>query len=174
MSQPNLTEAVAAMRSYHAVLNASPPNPNLLSSWIQRQTNDEIAPDFCTDAAIAVLHYYQHPLYGNTSNVPSSASGWISLMSAAEGILQSEAIWIDDQLQIANITRPVRLFDTDITWLRQWATANNIPTTVETAYLVNALILALQQCEGNNGPTGANGISHTTYNPPNLPTPEIP
>ena len=173
MPTPNLVEAVAAMRSYHAVLRASPPNPNLLSSWIQRQTNDEIVSDFCSDAAISVLHYYQHPLYGDPANLPSSAAGWISLMTTAEGILQSEEIWIDDQLQIANITRPVRLFDSDINWLRQWATSNGIPTTVETAYLLNALIIALQQCEGNNGPTGAGGISHTTYNPPNLPPEEI-
>ena len=169
MSQPNLVEAVAAMRSYQTILKATPPNPNLLSSWIQRQTNSDIAPDFSPDVAIAVLHYYQHPLFGSQNNMPTSAIAWISLMSPAESILQSEEIWIDNQLQIANITRPVRLFDSDINWLRQWATANGISGNIETAYLVNMLILALQQCEGNNGPTGAGGIAHTEHTPTNLP-----
>lgn len=170
MPAANLVEAVAAMRSYKAVLKANPPNPNLLSAWIQRQTDPSIAADFDALAAVAVLHYNQHPLYTGTSNLPSGASPWIALMSSADTILQQEEVWIDDVMSIANITRPVRLFDSDINWLSLWAAANNIPSTVETAYLLNALILALQQCEGNNGPTGAGGIPHTTHNPPNLPT----
>jgi len=66
---------------------------------------------------------------------------------------------------IANITRPQRLFDSDISWLNQWAVANNVSGNTETAYLVNSLIQQLQTCEGNNGPTGAAGISHTNHMP---------
>lgn len=91
-------------------------------------------------------------------------------MTGAETILQDEQAWINDQLEIANITRPQRLFDSDITWLNAWATANGIPQNLETAFLVNMLIQQLRTCEGSNGATGAGGISHTERNPPtNLP-----
>ena len=169
MASPNLPEAVSAMRSYQRVITATPNSPPLLSAWIQRQTDESLAADFDHKAAVAVLHYYQHPLYSDTANHPTGTSGWCALMTGADGILQNEATWIDDQLLIANITRPQRLFDTDITWLSQWAAANNVSANTETAYLLNSLINQLQTCEGSNGATNASSISHTVYTPPNIP-----
>ena len=91
-------------------------------------------------------------------------------MTGAETILQDEQAWINDQLEIANITRPQRLFDSDITWLNAWGTANGVPQNLETAFLVNMLIQQLRTCEGSNGATGAGGISHTERDPPtNIP-----
>ena len=165
MSSPNMPEAVAAMRSYNHIVNASPNSVPLLSSWIQRHTDENLAADFDFKAAIAVLAHFNHPLYATTSNQPTGTAGWVSLMNGAESILQDEATWMDEQLLIANITRPQRLFDSDITWLKQWAAANGVSANTETAYLVNSLIQQLQTCEGNNGPTGAAGISHTNHMP---------
>ena len=137
MSSPNMPEAVAAMRSYQHIVNATPNSPPMLSAWIQRYTDESLSADFDYKAAIAVLHYYQHPLYSTTSHHPSGTSGWVSLMTGAEGILQSEATWINDQLLIASITRPVLLFDSDITWFDQWAVANGVSGNTETSYLVS-------------------------------------
>jgi len=165
MSSPNMPEAVAAMRSYNRIVSASPNSAPLLSSWIQRHTDENLAADFDFKAAVAVLAYFNHPLFATTSNQPTGTTAWVSLMAGSESILQDEAAWIDEQLLIANITRPQRLFDSDITWLNQWAVANNMSGNTETAYLVNSLIQQLQTCEGNNGPTGAAGISHTNHMP---------
>ena len=153
------------MRSYNRIVSASPNSAPLLSGWIQRHTDENLAADFDFKAAIAVLAHFNHPLYVTASNQPTGTTTWLSLMNGAESILQQEAVWIDDQLSIANITRPQRLFDSDITWLNQWAVANNVSGNTETAYLVNSLIQQLQTCEGNNGPTGAAGISHTNHMP---------
>ena len=166
MGSPNLTEAVVAMRSYHAAINASPANPNLVSLWIQRQTNADIAPDFSHNAAIALLHYYQHPLYGNSGNLPPAAQGWLPLMQPAENILSNEETWIDTQI-MANInTTLTRIFTTDNMWLQQWAAINNFPADTPLAYIVNSLISRLINCEGANGPSGAGGISFTEHTLP--------
>ena len=170
MPSANMPDAVKAMRSYYFVINAIPNSPEVLSSWIQRHTDEALAADFDYRAAIAVLHHFNHPLYSNTSNHPSGTTSWCNLMTGAETILQDEQAWINDQLEIANITRPQRLFESDITWLNAWATANGVPQNLATAFLVNMLIQQLRTCEGSNGATGAGGISHTERNPPtNLP-----
>jgi len=169
MTTPNVPDAVTAMRSYQYVVNASPNSSSLLSSWIQRHTDESLAADFDYKAAIAVLAYFNHPLYTTTTNQPTGTAAWVSLMNGAESILQAEASWIDDQLLIANITRPQRLFDSDITWLSQWAAANNVSANTETAYLLNSLILQLQICEGTNGATNASSVSHTVHTSPTVP-----
>ena len=167
MSAPNLTEAVTAMRSYQDVLRANPSNPNMMAAWIQRNTDEALAGDFSHNAGIAILHYYGHPLYGNISNVPQDAQQWISLIQPAEGIIADEETWID--MQIAGQTGSVatRLFISDHSWLTQWANANNFPPNTPMSYIVNYLISRLRSCEGNNGPTGANGIPHEEHELPN-------
>jgi len=163
MAGPNLTEAVMAMRSFHAAKNASPANPNLVSSWVQRQTNADIAPNFSHNAAIALLHYYQHPLYGNSSNLPSTAQGWLPLMQPAENILSNEESWIDTQITANINTMLTRIFTTDDMWLHQWGAINNFPPDTPLAFIINFLINRLMNCEGANGPSGAGGISFTEH-----------
>ncbi len=167
MTAPNLTEAVNAMRSYQDVLKANPPNPNMMAAWIQRNTDAALAGDFSHNAGIAILHYYNHPLYGNSSNLPTDAQPWVGLMSNAESIIADEETWIDMQITGQNTTLATRIFVSDYSWLNQWATANNFPPATTMSYIVNYLISRLRSCEGNNGPTGAKGISHTEYDLPN-------
>ena len=155
------------MRSYQEVLKANPPNPNMMAAWIQRNTNAALASDFTHNAGIAILHYFNHPLYGNTSNLPTDAQPWVALMSNAESIIADEETWIDNQITGQNTSIATRMFLSDYSWLNQWAVANNFPANTTMSYIVNYLIASLRTCEGNNGPTGAGAISHTEHNLPN-------
>ena len=172
MSAPNLAEAVKAMRSYQDVLKANPSNANMMAAWIHRNTDEALASDFSSNAAIAILHHFSHPLYANINNMPQEAQQWITHMQPAEGIIADEETWIDMQISGQNSTVASRIFISDHSWLTQWAVANNFPPNTPMSYIINALISQLQVCEGSGGPTGANGISHTEYDLPN--TGEIP
>jgi len=163
MSQPNLTEAVNAMRSYQEILRTSPPNPNMMTAWIERQTNSEIATGFSHNAAIAILHYFSHPLYGDIANVPTDAQAWITYIQPAENIIANEETWIDMQITGAISTAAIRIFISDNQWLNQWASQNNFPPNTSMSYVINYLIASLRNCEGSNGPTGAEGISHEEH-----------
>ncbi len=167
MSNPNIHDAVKAMRSYFSVLRASQSNPNALSAWIERQTNPDTANLFDANATMAMLNHFNHPLY--TTNLSTEAQVWVQYMATAEGMLADEDAWMDQQITLNNSSIVARLFASDHQWLRAWGTANSIPTDTPISYIVNALISQLQICEGSNGPTGASGISHTTHTPPNAP-----
>ena len=167
MTAPNLTEAVNAMRSYQDVLKANPPNPNMMAAWIHRNTDAALSGDFSHNAGIAILHYFNHPLYGNSANLPTDAQPWVALMSNAETIIGDEETWIDMQITGQNTSVATRMFLSDHSWLNQWAITNNFPPNITMSYIINALIAQLRVCEGSSGPTGAGGISHTEYDLPN-------
>lgn len=167
MSNPNIHDAVKAMRSYFSVLRSSQSNPNALSAWIERQSNPDTANLFDANATMAMLNHFNHPLYA--TNLSTEAQAWVQYMATAEGILADEDAWMDQQITLNNSSMVARLFASDHQWLRAWGTANSIPTDTPISYIVNALISQLQICEGSNGPTGASGISHTTHTPPNAP-----
>jgi len=167
MSAVTLREMVSALRSYQTASRSDPTNPNILSTWMQRNSNPDYASEFSSDATIAILHYYNHPLYGNIANVSSEAQAWITHVQPAESILAQEESWLDMQIAGLTTTNLVRIFTTDKQWLETWGGLNNL-ANVPMAYIINHLITRLQVCEGNNGPTGAGGISHTPQEPPSI------
>ena len=172
MSVPNLHESVKAMRSYFAVLRTSATNPNALSAWVERHTDEDLATSFSFNSAMALLHHFNHPLY--TTNLSTDAQAWVQFMPTAEGILADEEAWMDQQITLNNSSMIARIFASDHQWLRTWGTANSIPTDTPISYIINALIAQLRTCEGSNGPTGADGIPHTQHIPPNAPSNPIP
>jgi len=167
MSAANLPETVSALRAFQQASRLNSDNPNVLQNWIQRNTNESMVSDFSADSVIAILHYHNHPLYGDINNVSTEAQTWISHVQPAEAILAQEETWLDIQTTTALSTNLIRIFGSDKHWLEQWGNANNLGG-VPIAYVVNYLITRLQICEGNNGPTGANGISHTPQDPPGM------
>lgn len=167
MSAANLPETVSALRSFQQTSRLNADNPSILETWIQRHTNEDTATDFSFNAAIAILHYHNHPLYGDINNVSTEAQTWISHVQPAETILAQEETWLDMQTTTMLSTNLVRIFGSDNHWLGQWGSINNLGN-VPIAYVVNYLITRLQICEGNNGPTGASGISHTSQEPPGM------
>ena len=167
INQPDLISAVQAMRSYQQTLTATALDTSALSSWIDRNANTSVQrhEHFPTDAAIAVLNYFGHPLY-TTPNMTQEQLDWATLMASAEQMIQAEDTWASQQVAIHNATLFIRCFSTDLNWLHTWAAANNIHPDTSNEYLVNLLIDALRTCQGQNG---AGAISHQTYSLPTDP-----
>ena len=161
---PSLIPAVQAMRSYNKTLTAMSLDTSALSSWIDRNANVNVQrqEQFPTDAAIAVLSYFGHPLYTN-ANLNQDQLNWVALMASAEQIIQQEDAWANQQVAMGNSTLYVRAFSTDLNWLNTWAASIQLPPNTGSEYLLNALIDALRTCQGSNG---AGSITHTTYSLP--------
>jgi|LULH01.1.fsa_nt_gb hypothetical protein len=163
MSQPDIVTAVAAMRSYRQAVSALANDQNSLSGWIQRFANhNDRVRDFPMDAAIGVLNHEGHPLY-TSSVINSDQTAWANLMASAEQILASEASWMVVKASQETSTVFNRLFSSDISWLLSWAQSNAWPTNIGIEYLVNQLINAVRQCEGQSG---AGSLTHNLHEPP--------
>jgi len=169
---PTVFVAVQALRSYRNALSAMALDQGAINSWIERNASQQERPrNFPNDAAVGVLNHAGHPLYP-TSDLTQEQQDWALLMVSAEQGLQEEATWISQQVAQHNATMFMRVFGSDMSWIHEWATDSGININdVPNEYLLNLLIDALRDCEGQNG---AGSISHTVYHAPGLPGGDIP
>jgi hypothetical protein len=163
---PDTVSAVQAMRSYLQTLTSSSLDTSALSSWIDRNANPNVQRNdtFPPDAAVAVLHYFGHPLY-TSSNMTQEQMDWAALMASAEQIIGQENAWANGQIALHNATMFIRAFSTDHSWLAQWAASVPLPPNYPDEYILNALIEALRTCQGSSN-NGAGSIPHETYSLP--------
>ena len=164
---PSIDTAVLTYRTYQNALEASTLDPESVESWIERNASPPQRNRlFPVDAGIGMLHFVNHPQYP-TSSLSSNQREWSNLMADAEQVIQNEATWTYTQVTQFNQTKFMRVFDTDLSWIHDWATDLGIDTEeVSDEYLLNHLIDRLRYCQGQNG---AGGIPHTTYSPPGSP-----
>ncbi len=160
---PSTIPAVYAMRSYQNALSATINNVEALNQWISRHANTNIVrnEEFPPDAAVAVLNYFNHPLY-TYSNLTQEQQNWATYMQQAEQILQQEQNWTSTQVSQNSMTMFSRVFSTDRAWLRDWAIAAlPYPVTAGDEYIINELIAAFIQCRGSASHAGQ--INHTSH-----------
>jgi|9_EtaG_2_1085328.scaffolds.fasta_scaffold01015_3 hypothetical protein len=160
---PSIIPAVYAMRSYQNALLATSINVESLNQWISRHANTNVVrnEEFPPDAAVAVLSYFNHPLYTH-SNLTQVQQNWATHMQQAEQILQQEKNWTSTQISQNALTMFNRVFSSDRAWLRDWAIAAlPYPVTAGDEYIINELIAAFIQCRGSTSHAGQ--INHTSH-----------
>ena len=61
-------------------------------------------------------------------------------MASAEQVLQAENSWSSGQIQRGNNTTFMRLFGSDITWIKTWAQSQNLNLSNGDEFLVNRVL----------------------------------
>lgn len=140
MTAPDIHTATAVMRSYKRAVDASSQNPTAITAWVEQAAGvHSRSREFPQDAAIGLLSHLAHPLYVS-ANITNEQQAWASLMASAEQVLQAENSWSSHQIQRGNNTTFMRLFGSDITYIKSWAQSQNINLSNGDEYVVNALL----------------------------------
>jgi len=140
MTSPDIHMATAVLRSYKRAVDASSQNPTAVTAWVEQAAGvHSRSREFPQDAAIGLLSYLAHPLYVS-ANITSDQQAWASLMASAEQVLQAENSWSSGQIQRGNNTTFMRLFGSDITWIKTWAQAQNLNLSNGDEFLVNRVL----------------------------------
>lgn len=161
MNQPNIIEAVRALRSYNRAVSGQTNDPNSIQSWIARHAErDSTIKSFCQDAAIGLLGYMNNPIY--SANMTIEQASWSGLYNQAEQLIAEEAFWENEESIRANETTFTRLFSDDINWIHQYMIHKGVPSQVPFEYYINMIIDDLRSCHGNSR---AGSISHIEKDP---------
>ena len=140
MTSPDIHMATAVLRSYKRAVDASSQNPTAITAWVEQAAGvHSRSREFPQDAAIGLLSYLAHPLYVS-ANITSDQQAWASLIASAEQVLQAENSWSSGQIQRGNNTTFMRLFGSDITWIKTWAQSQNLNLSNGDEFLVNRVL----------------------------------